>query len=85
MLLEAYKSLMPTKICCIDDEFDSLVDSQILFQQINDTSVDSYKDIVTEELNGFIHYFIDVESYKCALTWWQIEEQKFPTIASFTR
>jgi hypothetical protein len=76
---------MPSKICCIDDEFDWLVDSQDLFQQTNDTSVDSYKDIVTREFDGFTRNFIDVKICKCTLTWWQIKEQKFPTIASFAQ
>lgn len=78
LLLEAYKGLMPSKICCIDDEFDSLVDSQDLFQQTSDTSANSYKDIVTRDLDGFTCYSIDAKSCKCVLTWWQIKRTKVP-------
>jgi hypothetical protein len=76
---------MPSKICYIDDEFDSLVDFQDLFQQTSDTSVNSYKDIVTREFDGFTCYSVDVKICECALTWWQIKEQKFPTVASFAQ
>jgi hypothetical protein len=44
LLLEAYKSLLPNRMDCLD-EYASLVDSHDLFEHTN-AIVDTYKDIV---------------------------------------
>jgi hypothetical protein len=44
-------------------------DSEGLFHTITTTTIDTYKDIVSKELIGFLQVFIDVKSCKCALFW----------------
>ncbi len=45
------------------------------------TNVNTYKDLVLRKLVGYHQYFADVDNYKCALSWWHKEQNKFPTIA----
>ncbi len=45
------------------------------------TNVNTYKDLVLRKLVGYHRYFVDVDNYKCALSWWHIEQNKFQTIA----
>jgi hypothetical protein len=80
LLLEVSKCLLPN-IRDYLDEFASLMDLQILFQQINTTAY-TFKDIACQNFGSFCWYLIDAEICSCALIWWQKKKQKFPTMAT---
>ncbi len=44
-------------------------------------NVNTYRDLVSRKLIGYHQYFVDADNYKCALSWWRKQKNKFPTIA----
>jgi hypothetical protein len=55
-----------------------------LFHTLN-MHASNLKQIISIKLDGFQHYLVDRNIYKCALTWSYIKEHKFSTIAMLER
>jgi hypothetical protein len=55
-----------------------------LFHTIN-TIANTWAKIVGKEFYGYCQYPINVNTCKCALTWWWIEEHKFPIVINLAR
>jgi hypothetical protein len=45
-----------------------------------ETSVEALTTLVAQELDAFRCYHVDVDNYKCSLSWWHREDHKFPTM-----
>jgi hypothetical protein len=60
------------------------VDFKGLYHTIR-TTIDTCIDIMSRKLVKFQQFFINVKSYKCMLSWWHKEEQKFLAITLLVR
>ncbi len=47
--------------------------------------VDTLRDLVGRKLYTYCWYFIDGDSWNCALTWWRTKDHRFPTITTLLR
>ncbi len=47
-----------------------------IFQTIS-TNVNTYKNLVSRKLIGFHQYPVDVENWKCPLSWWCDKQTSF--------
>jgi hypothetical protein len=56
------------------------IECKDLFQTTK-TSVEALNQLVAHELHFFGYYHVDVNSCKCALSWWRVEEHKFLIVA----
>jgi hypothetical protein len=57
------------------------VDNEDLFQTSKiDTKVMSQ--IMAQELDAFRRCHVDVQNYKCTLSWWRIREQRWLVVGS---
>jgi hypothetical protein len=45
------------------------------------TNVEAFAQLVALELDTFQQCHVDVDNYKYMLSWWHVEEHKFPAMA----
>jgi len=60
------------------------VENKYLFQT-SKIDVESMSQIVAGQFDAFHHHHVNVENYKCSLSWWHIHEQRWPLVGSLAQ
>jgi hypothetical protein len=77
--MDYYKVLKPS-VC--DEEVPSVGHRiwEWRFFQTSKTTTKVMGHLVLEKLDAFHHYHVDMDNYKCPLSWWCMKNPKFPVV-----
>lgn len=77
LLIKATKLLMHVGVKEVEDlQFQG--NAKVLFQTTS-PNANTFRDLMSRKLVELCLYVVDVENYKCALSWWHKEQIKFLT------